>query len=97
VALWPVLFLLASQRDPPVPPAPVPDAIDERWPDDPPAAPKADRLPLAVAAEPLPAEVAADDVGPARVEPVATVAPLPAIPTPRRKGDRDVSAVFICC
>jgi hypothetical protein len=75
-AMSSVLIVLA-ERDPSVPPAPVPDAINERWPDDPPAAPKADRLPLAVAAESLPAEVAAD-VGP---EPVATVAPLPAIPT----------------
>jgi hypothetical protein len=70
-ALWPVLFLMAAQRDPP---APVPDAV---WPDDPPAAPKADRLPLNVPApvavatpEPLALATAADieqsRVGPKR-------------------------------
>jgi hypothetical protein len=53
-ALWPVLFLLASQRDPPAQPAPVAGAVEQRWPDDPPAGPKADRLPLYAAAAAIP-------------------------------------------
>ena len=54
--LWPVLFLLASQRDPPTPVV-APDPVAERWPTEIPIAPKADRLPIAVAAEPAPAAV----------------------------------------
>ena len=78
-AIWSVMMIAVSDRG--QPPAPVPDAVAERWPDDPPAAPKADRLRLAVAAEDFPAEI----VAAARVEPVATIAHLPAPPTTRKR------------
>jgi hypothetical protein len=58
-AVWAVMMIAVGERDPPKPPAAVADAILDRWPDDPPAAPKADRLPLAAAAEVFPAEVVA--------------------------------------
>jgi len=50
-ALWPALFLLASQRDAPPPPS-APDTLAGRWPAEEPVAPKANRLPIA---EPAPA------------------------------------------
>lgn len=79
------LLVVLAGRDPPVPPAPVPDAIAERWPTDPPVAPKADRLPVAAAAMTLPEKI--ELAGPARVEPVATVAHLPATPATHHSRD----------
>lgn len=73
-ALWPVLFLLASQRDPPTPaPTITPDTLAERWPETQ-IAPKADRLPIAVAAEPAPLAVEAPvRVAAARTDVLQTV------------------------
>jgi hypothetical protein len=58
--LWPVLLLLASQREPPRQPAEaVPDAFAERWGSEELAAPKADRLQLPAPAASLPAPIEA--------------------------------------
>ena len=53
------LLVVLAGHSPPVPPEPVPDAIAERWLPEGANAPKADRLPLAAAADDFPAEVVA--------------------------------------
>jgi hypothetical protein len=70
-ALWPVLFLLASQRDHPTPPPIVAsDTLAERWPAE--DLPRADRLPInppAPVAEPTPLALAtAADIEQSRAE-----------------------------
>lgn len=56
-AMASALTILASERDPPRPPAALPDAFAEQWTDDPPAASKGDRLPLFAPAPAPPVEV----------------------------------------
>ena len=69
-ALWPVLFLLGSQRDPPTPPPVVaPDTLAERWPTET-VAPKGDRLPVTPAPTAIEAPV---QVAAARIDVLQTV------------------------
>lgn len=69
-AVWSVLVIAVSERDPPRPPEKVTDAIAERWlPEDPPA-PKADRLTLAA---PAAISLAPVEVSPPEIK-LATVA-----------------------
>jgi hypothetical protein len=92
-AVWPVLFLLASQRDVP-PPVALPDQIAERWPAEEPVPPKADRLPIAApiyAAKPEPTPMAlatAADIEQSRVVPRRK--PEASHSTVRRWSERDI-------
>jgi hypothetical protein len=94
-AIWPLLFLLASQDDPPQPPVAVPDALAERWLPDVQTALKADRLPLSAPAQPIPVQTVVVEapapvvVAAARTDVLQTVG---ATASARRHTEQDICA-----
>jgi len=90
-ALWSVMMIAATERDPPRPDASAPDPIAERWPE-----PqltsllhKADRLPFPPIVQPA---------GPAAVSPAAEPLPSPAViqPITRARTSRHHAARDVC-
>jgi hypothetical protein len=88
-ALWSVMLIAVTERDPPRPFASVPDPITERWLPEPELLRKSDRLPLP------PVET----IGPATVEPAAEPPSSPALipePKPRPRTISHHASLDVC-
>jgi len=79
-ALWSVMLIAVTERDPPRPDASVPDPIAERWIPEPQLTEllrKSDRLPFPPIVQPA---------GPAAVSPAAEPLPSPAVTQPKTRA-----------